>query len=80
MSRKNINYNHKPIPTPPENFKGSSLIYLIASFFNNTEYFNIELQEGQSRFNLNYKGFGYRPKRYYRKRKSYVHSQICNKK
>lgn len=74
MNRKNISYNHRPIPAPSKDFKGSSLIYLIASFFNNTEYFNLELQDGHSRFNLNYKGFSYHSKKYRKRRRHNVHS------
>lgn len=62
MSRKRktkvISYHHRPIPEPPDKSLGSGVIFLIASFFNNTQSLDLEVQDGASKITFNYKGFG----------------------
>lgn len=66
MSKKKkpiVTYEHKPIPTPPTKDLGTGLVFLVASFFNNTQSFDIEHADRNSRFSLRYRGYGYSQRR-----------------
>lgn len=56
--RNNKKYHHKPIPEPPDKSLASGLVFLAASFFNNTRSFDIEHMTRDSRFCLRYRGLG----------------------
>lgn len=55
--------NFRPIPEPKEKNLATGLVFLIASFFNNTQAFDIEHQDRNSHFALRYRGCGYVPRR-----------------
>lgn len=52
---------HRQIPEPVEKNFATGLVFLIGSFFNNTQAFDIEHQDRDSRFAVRYRGYGYRP-------------------
>lgn len=68
MSRRRrrpvITYKTKPIPEPPGRNLGSGLVFMIASFFNNTQSLDIETQSKDSRFVLRYRGSSYTGQHY----------------
>jgi hypothetical protein len=56
-----IQYNTKPIPEPPEKNLGTGLVFLVASFFKNTQSLDIEHVDRNSAFAIRYRGYNYRP-------------------
>lgn len=62
-----IQYHNRPVPEPPEKNLGTGLVFLIASFFNNTQSLDIEHVDRNSAFAIRYRGHNYIPKRRRRK-------------
>lgn len=53
----------RPIPEPPVKNFATGLVFLVASFFNNTQALDIEHYDRNSRFAVRYRGYGYNSKR-----------------
>lgn len=51
-----VSFTHNPLPPPPDNSIGCGLIYLVASFFHNTQYLEIKRETKDHKFSLNYRG------------------------
>lgn len=72
MSRRKIRTSvvtsNRPIPEPQEKNFATGLVFLIASFFNNTQSFDIERVDRDSAFAIRYRSNNYNPRRNRRRR------------
>lgn len=50
----------QPIPEPATKNLATGLVFLIASFFNNTQALDIEHYDKNSNFSVRYRGYSYR--------------------